>query len=168
MMIFETERLLVRQFVFEMDQENFYLLNGEEEVMRYIRPTKTREECAVFLQEIIARGEKTPSIGRWAAIEKGTGNFVGSFAIIPIEETEFLQLGYALLKEFWGRGFASELTKAGLRYYFTTSNAAEIYAITEEANTASQKVLLKNGFVPDGIREEGERRLLQFIFQQKR
>ena len=112
-------------------------------------------------------GEKTPSIGRWAAIEKGTGNKNPKNAIIPIEETEFRQLGYALLKEFWGRGFASELTKAGLQYYFSANKADEIYAITEEANTASQKVLLKNGFVPDGIREEGERRLLQFIFQQK-
>ena len=162
-MIFETERLLVRHYVFDTDRENFYLLNGDEEVMRYIRPVKTRDECDIFLQEIIAKGSETPSMGRWAAIEKETGNFIGSFAIIPIEETGTFQLGYALLKKFWGKGFASGLTEAGLRYYFSSTKAEEVYAITEEANTVSQKVLLKNGFVPDGTREEGGKQLLVFI-----
>ena len=83
-------------------------------------------------------------MGRWAAEEKATGKFVGSFAIIPIEGTEDIQLGYAFLKENWGKGFASELMKAGLDYYFKKTNADHIYAIAEQGNIASQKVLLKN------------------------
>jgi RimJ/RimL family protein N-acetyltransferase len=46
--IFETERLIVRQYVFETDAENFFLLNSDEDVMRYIRATKSREECDAF------------------------------------------------------------------------------------------------------------------------
>ena len=46
--IFETERLIVRQYAFEIDTENFFLLNGDDDVMRYIRATKTKEECDVF------------------------------------------------------------------------------------------------------------------------
>ena len=163
--IFETKRLIVRQYVFDIDAEGFFLLNGDEDVMRYIRPAKTREECDVFLKEIIASAEANPGMGRWAALEKENGIFIGSFAIIPIENTEDIQLGYALLKENWGKGFASELTKAGLEYYFSTTSADKIYALAEIPNTASHRVLLKNGFVPVGTKKEGEKELKQFVFK---
>jgi len=163
--IFETERLIVRQYDFETDTENFYLLNGDDEVMRYIRTTKSKEECDVFLKKAIESYKINPLMGRWAADEKATGKFVGSFAIIPIEGSEDIQLGYALLKENWGKGFASELTKAGLDYYFKNTNADHIYAIAEEGNVASHKVLLKNSFVADGTKKEDDKELLKFIYR---
>ena len=163
--IFETERLIVRQYDFETDTENFYLLNGDDEVMRYIRTTKSKEECDVFLKKAIESYKINPLMGRWAADEKATGKFVGSFAIIPIEGSEDIQLGYALLKENWGKGFASELTKAGLDYYFKNTNADHIYAIAEEGNIASHKVLLKNSFVRDGTKKEDDKELLKFIYR---
>jgi ribosomal-protein-alanine N-acetyltransferase len=163
--IFETERLIVRQYAFEIDRENFFLLNGVDDVMRYIRATKTKEECDVFLKKAIDSYKINPLIGRWAADEKATGKFVGSFAIIPIEGSEDIQLGYALLKENWEKGFASELTKSGLDYYFENTNADHIYAIAEKANIASHKVLLKNSFVPDGTKMEDGKELLKFIYR---
>ena len=161
--IFETDRLLVRQYVFKTDAENFFLLNSDEEVMRYIRATKSKEDCDAFLKQIIDAYKINPLIGRWAAEEKVERKFVGSFAIIPIEGTKDLQLGYAFLKDNWGKGFASELTNAGLGYYFKNSNADHIYAIAEQANIASHKVLFKNGFIHHGIKKEGDKELLQFI-----
>jgi len=165
MIIFQTERLIVRQYDFETDTENFFLLNGDDDVMRYIRATKTKQECDVFLKKAIDSYKINPLIGRWAADEKATGKFVGSFAIIPIEGLEDIQLGYALLKENWGKGFASELTKAGLDYYFKTTNADHIYAIAEKDNIASHNVLLKNSFVPDGTKKEDDKELLKFIYR---
>jgi len=165
MIIFETDRLIVRQYVFDTDAENFFLLNGNEDVMRYIRPVKAKEECDAFLKEIILNEEKNPGMSRWAAIEKESNEFVGSFAIIPIAGTNDVQLGFALLPAYWEKGFASELTKAGLDYYFSTTNANHIYAIAEEPNIASQKVLLKNGFVRAGTRAEGAKELLRFVFR---
>jgi len=167
-LIFKTKRLIVRQYIFDIDAKGFFLLNGDEEVMRYIRPAKTKEECDVFLKEIIANAEANPRAGRWAAIEKKSGLFIGSFAIIPIENTEDIQLGYALLKKYWGKGFASELTKAGLEYYFSTTSADKIYAMAEKPNIASHKVLLKNGFIPDGTKKEGEKELLLFRFDKRK
>jgi ribosomal-protein-alanine N-acetyltransferase len=163
--IFETERLIVRQYEFETDTENFYLLNGDDDVMRYIRATKSKEECDVFLKKAIESYKINPLMGRWAADEKASGKFVGSFAIIPIEGSEDIQLGYAFLKENWGKGFASELTKAGLDYYFKNTNADHIYAIAEEGNIASHKVLLKNSFVPNGTKKEDDKELLKFIYR---
>lgn len=163
--IFETNRLLVRHYVFETDADNFFLLNSDEEVMRYIRATKSREDCDAFLKQIIESYKINPLIGRWAAEEKAKEKFVGSFAIIPIEGTEDIQLGYAFLKDNWGKGFASELTKAALDYYFRNSNADHIYAIAEHANIASHNVLFKNGFVNHGVRKEGDKELMQFLYK---
>ena len=165
MIIFQTERLIVRQYDFETDTENFFSLNGDDDVMRYIRATKTKEECDVFLKKAIAAYKINPLIGRWAADEKATGKFIGSFAIIPIEGSDDIQLGYALLKENWGKGFASELTKFGLAYYFKNTNADHIYAIAEKANIASHNVLLKNSFVTDGTKIGDDKELLKFIYK---
>lgn len=163
--IFETERLIVRQYDFDTDADNFFLLNSDTEVMRYIRATKSRSDCDEFLLKNIEAYKTNPLMGRWAADEKLTGKFVGSFAIIHIEGTEDIQLGYAFLKEYWGKGFASELTKAALDYYFKNTTADHIYAIAEKANTASHKVLLKNSFVPDGTKKEEDKELLKFIYR---
>ena len=165
MIIFQTERLIVRQYDIETDAENFFLLNGDDDVMRYIRAAKTKEECNVFLKKAIDAYKINPLLGRWAADEKATGKFVGSFAIIPIEGSDDIQLGYALLKENWGKGFASELAKSGLDYYFKNTNADHIYAIAESANIASHNVLLKNSFVPDGTKMEDGKELLKFIYR---
>jgi ribosomal-protein-alanine N-acetyltransferase len=163
--IFETDRLLVRQYVFATDADNFFLLNSDEEVMRYIRATKSKEDCDAFLKKIIESYKINPLIGRWAAEEKDKEKFVGSFAIIPIEGTEDIQLGYAFLKDNWGKGFASELTKAALDYYFKNTKADHIYALAERANTASHNVLLKNGFINHSVKREGDKELIQFIYK---
>lgn len=162
--LFETERLIVRHYTKD-DSDNFFLLNGDEEIMRFIRPAKTREEADQFLSEILQKLEKDPASGRWAVEEKHTGVFVGSFAFIPIERTENkMQLGYALLKQNWGNGYATELTMGGLRYVFTKTSLNEIFAVTEMSNTASQKVLLKAGFTFHSTYKEGAKELFQYVF----
>ena len=55
--LFETERLIVRHYTKD-DSDNFFSLNGDEEIMRYIRPAKTREETDLFLSEIIKNMKK--------------------------------------------------------------------------------------------------------------
>src|SRR5689334_21466210 len=101
--IFETERLSIRSYTID-DFENFFRLQGDEEIMRYIRPAQTREQSKDFFEKILTRYEELPGQGRWAMFLKEDNRFIGSFAIIPIEKSKRLQLGYALLKEEWGKG----------------------------------------------------------------
>ncbi|HVT85803.1 MAG TPA: GNAT family N-acetyltransferase [Chitinophagaceae bacterium] len=162
MIVFETERLIVRHYT-EDDKDNFFLINGDEEIMRYIRKPKTREECDQFLDGILAGYTGATEQGRWAAEEKYTGKFVGSFVIIPIpEQPEKIQLGYALLKDHWGKGYATELTKAGLHFAFDQLGLEIIYGVTEVPNVSSQKVLLKSGFKEASTFVENEKALLLF------
>lgn len=162
MTVFETPRLLVRQYN-TSDANYFFMLNGNEEVSRYIRPVLSREESDKFLQQNIAFYQTHPNLGRWAAIEKVSNRFVGSCAIIPIEqEREKLQIGYALLPDEWGKGFATELVEFGKKFFFSNHDKDILYAITEQPNFLSQKVLIKAGFQQDGFMREGEKELFRF------
>ena len=165
--IFETERLIVRQYVFDIDADNFFHLNGDEEVVRYIRPAKTREESLFFLKEVIADYLVRPFMGRWAVDDKMTGEFIGSFAFIPVDGTEDSQLGYALLKKNWGKGYATELMREGIRYVFEKTSLNEVYGNTEAANIASQKVLLKVGFTLHKTFNEKEKEICSFLLKKE-
>lgn len=148
MLVFETERLYVRPYTMA-DFDDFFRMNGDEEVMRYIRPAQTREQSKDFLEKIITAYAEKPGIGRWAMFTKENNRFAGSFAVIPVQQTDRLQVGYALLKENWGRGYACESLREGIRYAFDILRLPEVAGITYPENIASQKVLLKNGFVFD-------------------
>lgn len=168
MTIFTTERILVRRYNI-FDADNFSLLNGDEEVVRYIRPAVNRKESDAFLQKNIEFYDKHPGLGRFAAEEIATGKFLGSFALIPVENTDGeIQIGYAFIPEAWGRGYATEITKAGIDFFFSTQNADVLYAITETPNTASQKVLLKCGFEFYKNLKEAEKDLIKFVIGRKK
>ena len=156
--VFETERLLVRHYT-EADADNFFLLNGDTEVMRYIRPVKSREDTDLFFAEVIEYSKNNPVFGRMAVIEKQSDIFIGSFAIIPLEKTVHMQLGYSLLPAYWGKGFATELTQAGLKYIFDKTSLDEIFGVTETLNIDSQKVLIKNGFIFEKKYDEDNKEL---------
>jgi [ribosomal protein S5]-alanine N-acetyltransferase len=163
--IFETERLVVRPYTMD-DIDNFFRLNGDKEVMRYIRPAQTLEQSKEFLQKIITAYKERPGMGRWGMYSTANGEFVGSFAVIPVEHTDMLQLGYALLKENWGIGYATESLKGGIEYVFGPLGLSEIAAITYPENIPSQKVLLKNGFVFDKtFTEEGKELHIYMLYK---
>ena len=132
---FETERLLVRQFTPD-DANDFFLFNSSEQVMRYIRPVKNREESDAFLEE--------------------------NFNLYLDGEADY-HIGYALMPSYWGKGFASELVKYGAKIFFERTGHACLYAITQPENKASELVLLKNSFEQSGCFMLNEEKLNKFL-----
>ena len=162
MRLIESKRLYVR-YLDMNDLEDYYRLNGDEELMRYIRAPKTREETETFLQQTIDAYSYDKIDLRLGLYAIDTDEFVGSFALIPLVGTDQTQIGYALLKEHWGKGYASEIVEAGKTYAFQSLKLNSLAAVTEAGNVASQKVLLKNGF--NFLKEylEKEKLLYQYI-----
>ena len=153
MIILESDRLYVRKYV-TTDLQNFYLLNSDPEVMQYIRPVKNQEESKQFLKEVISFSEQHPRLGRWALMSKQNDQFVGSLSMLPLDHTNDIHLGYALLKSYWGLGYASEIAKAGIQYALEVLQLDTLTAVTDPENLASQQVLLKNGFYFERLFEE--------------
>jgi [ribosomal protein S5]-alanine N-acetyltransferase len=149
-MIIQTERIYTRPFT-ENDRDNFFLLNGDEQIMKYIRQTKSQEESAKFLREVIRDYGLFPGLGRWAMIEKSSGRLIGMFSLLPFEQTKDVHIGYALLKNYWGHGYASEMVNAGLQYAYEVLKLPSLIALTHPENTASQKILLNNQFKYQGV-----------------
>lgn len=145
MPVFETERLLVRRFT-PADAECFYLLNSNENVMHFIRPVKNRQQSDAFLSENLGFYQEGSCLGRFGVVEKKSGDFIGTFSFLYLSGEADFHLGYALLPQAWGKGFATELVKAGIPYFFAHTTKAKIFAITHADNGSSQQVLLKSGF----------------------
>ena len=60
--------------------------------------------------------------------------------------SRFYELGYRFIESEWGKGFATESSRAILQHAFTTMKLENIYAITDAENTSSRNVLEKCGF----------------------
>lgn len=163
MTLFETTRVLVRRFT-PGDTEGFFRINGDAEVMRYIRPAKTRPESDAFLQENIDFYQEGSVLGRYAVLAKDSPDIIGTFSFLYLDGGPGFHIGYALLPVARGKGYASELVKEGVACFFDNTAHPSLYAITVAANTASRKVLERNGFLLKGTtRQHGEDLQLFYI-----
>ena len=89
-------------------------------------------------------------IGRWAMEEKSSGNFLGWTGLKlekEIRSFHYYDLGYRLIRKFWGKGFATESAQACLRYGFEVLKYEEICAAAEAEHVASNHVLNKIGMI---------------------
>jgi ribosomal-protein-alanine N-acetyltransferase len=166
MVLFQTGRLTVQRFTAE-DGDLFYRVNGSTEVMQFIRPVKNREASDTFLQENIRFYQDGSTLGRYAVFEKATGAFVGTFSFLYMSGEADFHLGYALLPEAWGNGYATELVRTGISYFFEKTDKPAVFAITVAENIASQQVLIKSGFSYKGQTEENGRTLELFYINRE-
>ena len=146
MTIFSTNQLIVSRFDTTREAD-FFAINSHPEVMRYIRPIKTKEECQSFLLENIKLYKDGSVIGRYHVAEKTTHRFVGMFSILMMPDRDAFHIGYALMPWAQGKGWAKELVFNGVQWFFDHSNQKQVFAITEPENIASGFVLLKTGFL---------------------
>jgi len=84
------------------------------------------------------------------------GQVAGSIGFFQKEDVyrKNIEIGYFIGEEFWGRGVGTEAIRQALGYIENNFDAVRIYAEVFEHNIASMKVLEKNGFHLEGIREK--------------
>ena len=145
----ETDRLVLRRLT-EADVDNLYDLDSDPAVMRFLNGgTPTPRD--VIQREILPRYlryyDRFEGYGFWAAIEKASGEFLGWFALHPVEgsDPDNVALGYRLRKSAWGKGYATEGTRALIRKGFTELGMRRVFATTYEDNIASRRVMEKAG-----------------------
>ncbi len=105
MNLFDTNRLIIRQFELS-DEEDFYQLNSDPGVMRYIRPPKNRIECQLFLKENVQLYRSDSAIGRYHVAEKSSRQFIGTFSVLMMPDRDAFHIGYALMPDAQGKGLA--------------------------------------------------------------
>jgi RimJ/RimL family protein N-acetyltransferase len=125
--------------------EDLVELDADPEVMRHL-PTNgpnTRERYRDELLPRMTAWDDKP-FGFLAAYEEAA--FIGWFHLRPsVADAEVLEVGYRLRRATWGRGLATEGTRALLRHAFETLGEKQVDACTLPENTPSIRVMVKCG-----------------------
>lgn len=86
------------------------------------------------------------------------GTDIGDLCFKGVDPSGVAEIGYGLLPDYMGRGYATEAVSAAVRWALEQPGISRIEAETEPDNLASQRVLEKCGFAPSGIMgKEGPR-----------
>jgi len=88
----------------------------------------------------------------WCVCSKDAEQASGICAIRDYSpDHKTIEILYALLPEYWGKGIASEIVPKMIETGFNSLDLNRIHATTEPRNAASTKVLLNNGFKLEGV-----------------
>ena len=147
-----TERLALRRMT-DRDLDWLAALYRDADVTRHLGGLKTREQVADMMRtRVIEYYDANPGLGVWMTLERATGNPVGFHLLNNIQGETIIQVGYGLLKPAWGKGYATEMAAAVLRYGFADLGLPRIAGIASLPNVASQRVLEKIGLERNGER----------------
>lgn len=146
----QTPRLILRRWRPE-DRAPFAELNADPVAMEHLITPLTRAESDALADRIegliAGRGW-----GFWAVEIKTTGEFIGFTGLHAPEGLPMspcVEVGWRLLREHWGQGYATEAAEAALRVGFARLDLAEIVALTTLMNVRSQAVMDRLGMVRD-------------------
>lgn len=156
----ETERLLLRPLL-ASDADAIYALRSDAEIMRYIREPQNRRETENWIRLVSSRWQKE-KLGFCGVVEKKSGVLTGWCGVWRLSETDEVEIGYAIAKKFWRRGFATEAAEALLQYTFAQIKPDKITAVAEPENTASRRVMEKLGMKFIRTDQFYERQLVQY------
>ncbi len=150
-----TERLHLRQ-INRDDVQELYFLRSDEQVMQYIdRPRATTTAEVYQFIDMISKAIKENRDITWGICLKNESRIVGYLGWWRIKpEHHRAEIGYALHPAWHGKGVAGEAVKAVLDYGFTTMKLHSAEACVNPGNTASIKLLERNGFVREAYYKE--------------
>ncbi|MCA1737454.1 MAG: GNAT family N-acetyltransferase [Actinobacteria bacterium] len=115
----ETDRLILRKMTLE-DAEAVFTYASDPEVTRYVlwETHRSLEDSRAFLELAISK-YKSGGEPDWGIVYKGNHRFVGACGIVSWEPDHArAELGYALSRGYWGRGFMVEAVRAMISFGF--------------------------------------------------
>jgi RimJ/RimL family protein N-acetyltransferase len=145
----ETERLRLRQCR-PTDIEHFAVFFADEEMARYVGGACDRDDAwrrmAVIVGHWTLRG-----YGMWALEEKATGAFAGCAGLWFSDGWPELELGWWLMRNMQGRGYATEAALRTRHYAYDVLGADTLVSYIDPDNAASKRVAERLGAAFEGI-----------------
>ena len=159
----ETPRILLRD-IHLTDARAFQALLGDVDVVRFLEygPYDELQTHAWLSQVIITKYDVPRRVYHFAIVDRATDDVAGWIAIATVApSTAEWGLSFALRREYWGQGLATEAVRALVDHAFREFVAHRIYAEVDPENAASARVVAKCGFLCEGrlrskIRIRGE------------
>jgi RimJ/RimL family protein N-acetyltransferase len=142
-----TQRLFIEKVGPQDGAFVWYLMNTPKWLL-YIgdRDITSQKKAVEYIHANIIASYETHGYGLYKMVLKTNGAPIGLCGFVRRAYLPYADLGFALLPEYEGHGYAFEAAKACLQYGRALLNLNPILAITSHANLNSQKLLLKIGF----------------------
>ena len=152
--------------------ERLRLYPASWEQMDAMIASEQDEELKKAYTEMLEGCLRHPDQWDWYAIwmiEKTDGTHIGDLCFKGLREDGIAEIGYGILEEHRGQGYATEAVRAACRWAFQHEEVKLLEAETDAGNAASQRVLQKCGFRPNGIiGEEGPRFTRSRVWEEKK
>ena len=143
----ETARLKLEPFN-DSHYEGLRAMDNDASVMRYINKgiVKTPEETMESISRVQARWDKY-GFSWWAIRQKRSGVFVGAACLQHLANVENapLEIGWRLIPEHNGKGYATEAAKAIIDFAVKQVGATYLVAVADPDNISSHRVMQRSG-----------------------
>lgn len=110
-------------------------------------------ENAKFFMDLVEKGFENKNQYTFAIRLQENGDIIGAIGLHIDVRFNKAEIGYWLDENFWNKGYATEATKAIIKFGFEKLNLKRIFASVFDFNNSSEKVLQNSGMKKEGVLE---------------
>jgi len=153
--IITTPRLVLR-WISEDDIDSLYEIFSNSEVMRYWSTVPLPNQAAAAeLQREIAEGNESEKMFKWGLALRDSNIVIGTTTLFNLNlDNGRAELGYAMGRAYWGKGYMNEALKAFVSHAFEVMELRRLEADVDPRNVASIRTLERLGFQREGFLRE--------------
>lgn len=145
--ITETDRCIIREITVA-DVDRLYEIYSDPETKQYIEDLYANKEDEIkYTEEYIANQYRFFEYGLWIVVDKSNNKIIGRAGLFNRENQDLIELGFVFDKNYWGKGYASEVLTAVIDYARSELSVTSMCAHVHKDNVRSKKLLEKLGFV---------------------
>lgn len=145
--VLETDRIILRPLIFSDAKEVYDNWASDKEVGRFMRWPVHKSikvtEAWLKLEEKNIDSIKEYNFG---FVHKENGMLIGSGGLVYKEDIKAYELGYNLMKKYWGQGIATEVCSEILAFAKDKLNEEKVFVCHAKENIRSERVIIKLGF----------------------
>ena len=135
------------------DAEDMFEYASDPEVSKYTGwyAHNALEDSKLFLN-YVTNSYRNNQVSSWGVVHKVDKKFIGTAGFINWNvEHARAEIGYALARKYWGKGYMTEVVHAIIYFGFSRIMLNRIEARCEIKNIASARVMEKVGMKYEGI-----------------
>ncbi|MFC2188493.1 GNAT family N-acetyltransferase [Fulvivirgaceae bacterium LMO-SS25] len=158
----ESSRLVFSKFA-KKDEPDYLHLVTNKELMKFIHNGAMSElDAKARFEVVVANNQNSPLSGFWAARSRESDALIG-FVKIAEFEGDKVEVGYAVIPTFWGKGYASEMLQAMIDFCNYHFAQVPLYGLVQSENLVSIKLLEKFKFHQYKEEKQEHYTLLYFV-----
>ncbi len=160
-----TQRLGLQRVTNQHWDELKRILQDEELMHFSVKGVKTDQEVLHYIKQ--SQSDEEEGDGQYTLYSLETGEFIGiaGYFSFLYEEAKELEINYRILRSHWRRGYATEVAIFLADQAFERLGKQRVFAIVDQRNLASKRVLEKAGFECEGKFQYHGR--ATFLYQKK-